>query len=159
MFKELLKSKIPITDTLYLRYDINALIKAEEKNINPFALQFPIPLDYLRVGLDCCFSELGLSDVQCSEVVSQTVKLPWEYLQSKVLEATKQALPPPIIGSKYDGTKPDFKKLRDLFVDIMGRTNEEFLSSTLAEITERWNDYAVFNGYIPPAQTFKQFDD
>ncbi len=160
MFTELLNKKIYITDTLYLRYDIKAFIEAEEKGISPFELTFPLPLDYIRAGLRCCFDELGLSPTQRSEIVSDiTAQLPQEFLQDKVLTATTAALPAPIVGGKTTNEKPDFKKLRSLFVDIMGRTEEEFMYSTLYEITDRWNDYATFMGYKAPTERFVQYDD
>lgn len=160
MFTELLNKKIYITDTLYLRYDIKAFIEAEEKGISPFELTFPLPLDYIRAGLRCCFDELGFSSAQRSEIVSDlTTQLSQEYLQDRVLAATTAALPAPIVGSKPTDEKPDFKKLRNLFLDIMGRSKEEFLYSTLYEITDRWNDYATFMGYKAPTERFVQYDD
>lgn len=160
MFTELLNKKIYITDTLYLRYDIKAFIEAEEKGISPFELTFPLPLDYIRAGLRCCFDELGFSSAQRSEIVSDlTTQLSQEYLQDRVLAATTAALPAPIVGSKPTEEKPDFKKLRSLFIDIMGRTEEEFTYSTLYEITDRWNDYATFMGYKAPTERFVQYDD
>lgn len=160
MFKELLKTKTPITDTLYLRYDIQAFINAEIKGINPFKLRIPIPIEYFRVGLSCCFNEIGLKAPEQAEVISEVIeKLPSDYIQQKILEATSAAFPPPIIGAKSDDKEADFRNLRSLFVDIMRRSEEEFLTSTPAEITERWNNYAVFKGYKKPVETFKQFDD
>ena len=160
MFTELLNKKIYITDTLYLRYDIKAFIEAEEKGISPFELTFPLPLDYIRAGLRCCFDELGADSVKRSEIVAYMIKeLSQEYLQDRVLAATTAALPAPIVGSKQTNEKPDFKKLRSLFVDIMGRTEEEFIYSTLYEITDRWNDYATFMGYKAPTERFVQYDD
>ena len=160
MFTELLNKKIYITDTLYLRYDIKAFIEAEEKSVNPFELTFPLPLGYIRAGLRCCFDELGLSQTQRSEVMADIIStLPQEFLQAKIIEATSEALPAPIVGSKPTNEKPNFKKLRNLFLDIMGRTEEEFLHSTLYEITDRWNDYATFMGYKAPTERFVQYDD
>lgn len=160
MFAELLKKKIYITDTLYLRYDIKAFIKAEQSGIDPFSLTLPVPLAYVRAGLECCFDELKFSQTQRSEVTAGIVStLPQELLQAKILQATSEALPAPIVGSKPTKEKPDFKKLRNLFLDIMRRTEEEFMRSTLYEITDRWNDYAVFMGYKAPAERFVQYDD
>ena len=160
MFTELLNKKIYITDTLYLRYDIKAFIEAEENGISPFELTFPLPLDYIRTGLRCCFDELGADSVKRSEIVAYMIKeLSQEYLQDRVLAATTAALPAPIVGSKPTEEKPDFKKLRSLFIDIMGRTEEEFTYSTLYEITDRWNDYATFMGYKAPTERFVQYDD
>ena len=160
MFTELLNKKIYITDTLYLRYDIKAFIEAEENGISPFELTFPLPLDYIRAGLRCCFDELGADSVKRSEIVAYMIKeLSQEYLQDRVLAATTAALPAPIVGSKPTEEKPDFKKLRSMFIDIMGRTEEEFTYSTLYEITDRWNDYATFMGYKAPTERFVQYDD
>ncbi len=92
MFTELLNKKIYITDTLYLRYDIKAFIEAEEKGISPFELTFPLPLDYIRAGLRCCFDELGADHVKRSEIVAYMIKeLSQEYLQDRVLAATTAA--------------------------------------------------------------------
>lgn len=92
MFTELLNKKIYITDTLYLRYDIKAFIEAEEKGISPFELTFPLPLDYIRAGLRCCFDELGADPVKRSEIVAYMIKeLSQEYLQDRVLAATTAA--------------------------------------------------------------------
>ena len=76
-----------------------------------------------------------------------------------MLPATSAALPAPIVGSRQTNEKPDFKKFRSLLVDIMGRTEEEFIYSTLYEITDRWNDYATFMGYKAPTERFVQYDD
>lgn len=92
MFTELLNKKIYITDTLYLRYDIKAFIEAEEKGISPFELTFPLPLDYIRAGLRCCFDELGADSVKRSEIVAYMIKeLSQEYLQDRVFAATTAA--------------------------------------------------------------------
>ena len=95
MFIELLKSKTPITDTLYLRYDIKSFIDAEIKGIDPFKLRIPMPIEYLRVGLRCCFDEFGLKAPEQAEVVSEIVeKIPWDYIQNKILQAVSELLRP-----------------------------------------------------------------
>ena len=112
------------------------------------------------MGLSCCFNEIGLKAPEQAEVISEVIeRLPSEYIQQKILEATSAAVPPPIIVAKSDDKEADFRNLRSLFVDIMRRSEEEFLTSTPAEITERWNNYAVFKGYKKPVEPFKQFDD
>ena len=46
-----------------------------------------------------------------------------------------------------------------MFVDVMGASRVEFMSSTLREVSERWERYAIAMGYQKPVETFRWFDD
>lgn len=160
MLTNLLKSKTIITDSLYLRYDIKTMISCEQEGVNPFKLSYPPPLAYVKAGFGDCFKELGLDETEQAQVISEIVNsISVQKLSEIVLSATINALPPPIIGSKACGTNPDFTKLKGYFVDIMGRSEEEFFNSTIAEVVKRWDDYAIFNGYKKAPQTFCEFED
>ncbi len=163
MFKEILKSKINITDTLYLRFDINAFINAEASGIDIFNISALVAnprqvINLIKIGLaDCLGSDAHLLSVTANSVIKElgadTLSL---YLQTAILDA----LPEPVIGGDNKTKKgDDISKIYSLFVDIMGRTEEEFLSLTLREVMKRWDNYAVFNGYKKPGIEIKTFDD
>lgn len=163
MFKEILKSKINITDTLYLRFDINAFIKAEIEGINIFDMAEVVlnpqkVIKLLKIGLSDCLEN---DNVLISEAANKTIKMLGAditsvYLQTAILEA----LPEPVIGGNGNNAKGgDISKVYGLFVDVMGRTEEEFLKLTLREVMKRWDNYAVFNGYKKPGIEIKAFDD
>ncbi len=164
MFIELLKQKTPITDTLYLRYDINSFISAELAGINIFDIGgvFDEPkkaVQLLKFGLADCFSSLGISEPSCSNIAAELADIPT--VPNMVAVAIAGALPEPIKGvSDSGGGKPaDMRVLHSRYVDVMGRTDEEFFKSTLREVLDRWDKYAIFHGYKKAPETFRQYDD
>ena len=165
MFEKILKSKINLTDTLYLRFDINAMIKAEQAGIDIFDLSdsfmnYKKAVKLLGIGLAACLAENGIPESKTDELISRLIKkIGVKELTLSMQMAILSALPDPIIGAKPDSKKADFSKLYSLFVDVMGRTEQEFMSLTVREVLRRWDDYAAFNGYKKPDVTFTQYDD
>lgn len=165
MFEKILKSKIHLTDTLYLRFDINAMIKVEQDGIDIFNLadsflNYKKAVKLLGIGLAACLSENSIPESKTDELISRLIKkIGVKELTLSMQMAILSALPDPIIGAKPDSKKADFSKLYGLFVDVMGRTEQEFMSLTVREVLRRWDNYAVFNGYKKPDVTFTQYDD
>lgn len=164
MFTELLKQKTPVTDTLYLRFDINSFISAELAGINIFDINnvFTEPkkaVELLKIGLADCLNSLGISEPLLSEIAAELIALP--DISDIIASAITGALPEPIRGAapSKSGKPADMRVLRSRYVDIMGRSDEEFLSSTLREVLDRWDKYAIFHGYKKAPQTFRQYDD
>lgn len=95
----------------------------------------------------------------------------WEIGQTLLFEdlaTAKDELTAAILGSfpesgeepKDDGGKAyDEGNLRAVYVDIMGRPEAEFWSSTPAEVAYRINKYAESKGLKDPPIKFKKYDD
>ncbi len=165
MFKEILKSKINITDNLYLRFDIKALITAETEGIDIFDLANAIKepkkvFTLLKIGMADCFGNATKNVI--SRVVAKIIENYDADTISLLLQAAiLDALPAPVLGGdgKTDRKNFDISGIYSLFVDVMGRTDEEFMSLTLREVMRRWDSYAIFNGYKKPGIEIKTFDD
>ena len=119
-----------------------------------------------------CFLENGLSDWYNSsahlEGLSEYVNLLMSaegfqlelltYMQTAVL----LALPVRKVGNvhkKETETSGNILSLKTAFVDIMGASEADFMSSTVREASERWERYAEAMGYTKPAQKFSRYDD
>lgn len=63
-----------------------------------------------------------------------------------------------IFGDSISGAKPDMKKLRCLICDIMGKPESFFRRSTLRELLERWQEYAVVKGLAKEPERMEMFD-
>lgn len=148
-----------------MRYDIKAFILAELARINFLNISEVMnnsvqAVKYLKIGLADCFDSLGLSESERSEITSELIKSTDVF--SLMQTATVAALPKPVVGNHSNDSdkKPvDMSKLYGLFVDVMGREEKEFFGLTLREVLERWDNFAVFNGYKKAPQQFKEFDD
>ncbi len=79
------------------------------------------------------------------------------YIQAAIMLALPQA--PIGRKKKSEGDKQDILGLMSMFVDVMGASRAEFMSSTLREASERWERYAIAMGYQKPVETFRRFDD
>lgn len=64
---------------------------------------------------------------------------------------------PELEGKSSEGI--DWFKLRMLICDEMGKSEEFFWSSTLRELTQRWETYAYAKGYAEPPQKMKRLKD
>lgn len=160
MFAELDKAKVSLTERLYLRYDIGAFIKAELAGIDVFGGKVSPAL--VAYGLGACLEELDITDEsQQKEVLSAMIDACGTVtLKQAVADAIALAMPLPIVGSAGKaGGEPDMRQIRFYFCDIMGKSEAEFLKCTIREVLDRWDRYAVFNGYKKAPVPFSYYDD
>lgn len=170
MFIECEKKRLPFIfgeAEMWLRYDNAAFLNIEKTGLDPFdiygaadnpkavrAFLYNGLLDWYsdkpgRAPLNEYINRLMSADDFSSALI--------EYIQIAIM----LALPQPVKGIKQqaNGKRADATALFTLFVDIMHREECEFWNSTLREVHERWERYAVANGMKKPVEEFRQYDD
>lgn len=171
MFTEIDKQVLNFTfgnASMWLRYDIQAFHDIERSGYSPFdiILQSADPKAvrcFLENGLADWYNELEDDENDIDRYVNGLMSA--EGYRTEIIAyiqaAIALALPEVPIGKKKksSGGVQNILGLMSMFVDVMGATKEEFMSSTLREATERWERYAVAMGYQKPAETFRRFDD
>lgn len=162
MFVEALKLSYDFSAVIpgaYLRYSNRALLLAEELGIDALGVN-PEPGSLGRlidVGLSEWAAERGVDAGDYAPLLSSvSVGELWRH----VLAGIAVAMPEPVIGAKpRDDDKADVRQIRNLFCDVMGKSEDEFWSLTLREVFERWDCYAVFMGYKKAPERVEEFDD
>ena len=170
MFVEMKKQRLEFRFgevTMWLRYDIQAFYNIEDSGFSPFDIlsqsRDPAAVRcFLKNGLADWFGTFdGLFDNEfCVNRLMSAEGFQTEliaYIQAAIM----LALPKTAIGNrrKNDTGDSNILGLMSMFVDVMGASREEFMSSTLREATERWERYATAMGYMKPAEKFSRFDD
>lgn len=167
MDKQVLNFKLG-NAAMWFRYDIQAFYNIEKSGYSPFDIlsQSTDPKAvrcFLRNGLADWYSDLEGDYNDIDSYVNGLMSA--EGFQTELLTlmqaAIMLALPRVSVGNKKksDGGAPNILGLMSMFVDVMGASKAEFMSSTIREATERWNRYAVAMGYQKPAEKFSRFDD
>ena len=147
---------------LSLRYTNRAFLSIEKSGYEPF--------DMLKNSADPnavrCFLSAGLAEnmgsVSADYAANKVMMLTShsETIIAMIQAAIILAMPVAHIGAKDKERKSaDAGVIMTYYCDVMGRSEEEFWSSTLREVTSRWERYAVAEGFIKPAEQFAQFDD
>lgn len=139
---------------LHLRYDLSAFLQIEEaghdyKDIFEKKITKATLAVFLQAGLK---EDIGTDRIY--RIISAAPSEVWKHCREAVLLALPQNDPlvipdaEPAAGS--EGI--DWKKLRMLICDEMGKPEEYFWGATLRELTERWSIYAISKGYAKPPQ-------
>ena len=136
---------------LHLRYDLAAFLKIEEAGHDykdVFNRKITKATAFLEAGLR---EDIGTDRIY--KIISAAPSEIWKHCREAVLLALPQNDPLVIPDAEpSSGEGIDWKKLRMLICDEMGKTEEYFWSSTLRELTERWSIYAISKGYAKPPQ-------
>lgn len=154
---------------MWFRYDIQAFYNIEKSGFSPFDIlsQSTDPKAvrcFLRNGLTDWYNDLPECDENDIDKYINGLMSAEGYqteLLAYIQAAIMLALPQAPIGrkKKSEGGKQDILGLMSMFVDVMGASRAEFMSSTLREASERWERYAIAMGYQKPVETFRRFDD
>ena len=169
MFIELEKKsvKIPFGETfLKLRYTNEAFLYIEKKGVSPFDTRVlyesaAAARVFITAGLQDCLEELNAEN-RTEEIVNALMAdnkgdlIP--FIQLAVLNALPLDNQSGEKGKKSDANG-NAGTFMCLYCDIMHRTEEEFWKSTLREISERWERYAVLKGYKEAPLQVQRFDD
>ena len=139
---------------LHLRYDLAAFPKIEEaghdyKDIFEKKITKATLAVFLQAGLK---EDIGTDRIY--RIISAAPSEVWKHCREAVLLALPQndPLTLPDAEPSINSEGLDWKKLRMLICDEMGKTEEYFWGSTLRELTERWTIYAISKGYTKPPQ-------
>lgn len=141
-----------------LRYDMAALLFLEKRGIDLPRIFGEITDDELKA-----FFEAGLGELKsCTEKLFTTIR------RSDILTlcraAVMEALPkddPLRIPKPPSAGAPPFDPQEHLFTlicDVMGKPEDFFWTSTLRELTERWERYAVSKGYAKAPERIQMYD-
>ena len=86
-------------------------------------------------------------------------------IHNKVIDAWVKSIPKAPISEtikkheKPTDTSSYMNTLRCLYCDVLGKSQQEFWLSTTAEIMDRWDRYAVAQGFKEPTIEVEEFDD
>lgn len=144
-----------------LRYDMTAFLRLEERGI-PYTDIFgdritgAVLCEFLRVGGYAS----GVSKPDEPELILH--EMGGAELWRHIREAVRFALPvkdPFVIDVPDEAPgEPDMKQLRGLICDIMHKPEEFFWSSTMRELFERWQAFAVVKGYMKKPERIQMYD-
>lgn len=141
-----------------LRYDMTAFLRLEERGIaytDIFGERTTgkVLCEFLRVGGYTDEPELILHEMGGAEL--------WRHIR----EAVQMALPvkdPLVIDIPDEAPtklgEQDMKQLRGLICDIMRKPEEFFWSSTMRELVERWQAFAVARGFMKKPERMQMYD-
>ena len=138
---------------LHLRYDLAAFPKIEEaghdyKDIFEKKITKATLAAFLEAGL-----RENVDKERIYKMISAAPAEIWKHCREAVLLALPQNDPLTIPDAEpSSGEGLDWKRLRMLICDEMGKPEEIFWGSTLRELTERWTIYAISKGYTKPPQ-------
>ena len=138
---------------LHLRYDLSAFLQLEEaghdyKDIFNRKITKATLAAFLQAGL-----REKVDNERLYKMISAAPSEVWKHCREAVLLALPQNDPLVIPDAEpSSGEGLDWKKLRMLICDEMGKDEAFFWSSTLRELTERWTIYAISKGYTKPPQ-------
>lgn len=140
---------------LHLRYDLSAFLYIENagydyKDIFNRKITKATLAIFLQAGLK---EDIGTDRIY--RIISAVPSEVWKHCREAVLLALPQNDPlviPDAESAAGNSEGLDWKKLRMLICDEMGKDEAFFWSSTLGELTERWTIYAISKGYAKPPQ-------
>lgn len=141
----------------YLRFDISAARRlAEESEIELYDPESWKTTDWFKIftsGLICYFKTNGFmpDEIYTEETDNISKSIIAGMTDGEILENLYSALilslPSAKSQNKTSGnTKIDFKYLRHIFCDVMNGSEDVFYESTIREIDERWDLFAIYKG-------------
>ena len=154
--------------TFWLRYDNRAFLNIEKEGFEPLNIlksegNPKAVRSFLVNGLSDFGKASGYSREEIKDIANalMTAEGFGDVLIATIALAVVNALPVAPIGMKKPDKegKSDITSLMTCFCDIMGKSEEEFWSSTLREVHERWERYGAATGKIKPVEEFREFDD
>lgn len=158
MFGELLPQKYALGyKGVMLRYDMNALLRLEQRSLSYediFAEKITgeALCEFLAAGCE------GLPEAPESILHEMGAMELWRHIRKAVLLALP-VYDPLVIDIPDEPGKPlDMKLLRTLVCDVMRKPEEFFWRSTMRELLERWQDYAVARGFAKKPERMELFD-
>lgn len=149
---------------LWLRFDNRALLSIEKAGFNPFDTRVisdsaSAARIFISEGLRDCTEKLGASE-RMAEITNALMSDNSERITELIQRAILEALPADVFTAKSNGgARGNAGILLSAYCDIMHKPEEEFWSSTLREVTERWERYAILKGYKKAPIQIKRFDD
>lgn len=145
-----------------LRYSLAAFLELEKQGI----IYSDIFFENLPAVVVIAFFKAGLTEKLPEKTVGEIVEcvgveVIWEYCRAAMEKALPKKDPliiPDLSKNAEKNGEFSFVRLRTLIVDIMRKSEEFFWSSTLAELLERWQEYAYAMGYAKPPEKVQMTD-
>lgn len=158
MFTELTKQYYRFEcggSVISLRYDMTAFLRLEERGISyedifRGRITGAVLCEFLKAGGYPGDPELILHGMGGPVL--------WTHLLAAVLLALPVRDPLVIDIPGEDPGEADMKRLRGLICDIMRKPEEFFWSSTMRELVERWQAFAIAKGYMKKPERMQMFD-
>lgn len=83
----------------------------------------------------------------------------WEHCRAAMLISLPQRDPKIVPRARKNEGEFSFVRMRTLICDVMGKPEEFFWDSTLAELLSRWQEYAVAMGYAEEPERIMEYDE
>lgn len=144
-----------------LRYTLGSFLALEKQGLN----YTDVFAERLTAGKIMAFFCAGIAekiDAQRLQKIADAIgfeKL-WEHCAAAVAASLPKPDPSIVRKPRTSNEKEfSFARLRTLICDVMGKSEEFFWSSTLAELIARWQEYAIAMGYAKEPERIMEFDD
>ena len=150
---------------LWFRFDNRAFLNIEKSGLCPFdtrdisenAAKARV---FISEGLSDCLKTLGANERK-DEITNALMSGGSESVTTLIQRAVLEAIPTAgtVETEQNGGAKGNAGTLLSVYCDLMHRPEEEFWTSTLREVTERWERYAVLKGYKKAPIQIRRYDD
>lgn len=138
-----------------LRYDMTAFLRLEERGI----AYTDIFGERTTGKVLCEFLQVGGYTDEPELILHETGgRALWEHIQAAVRLALPVRDPLIVDVPEEHSGEPDMKQLRGLICDIMRKPEEFFWSSTMRELVERWQAFAVARGFMKKPERMQMYD-
>lgn len=168
MFIEIEKKRTEFSfgkTTLWFRFDNRAFLNIEKSGLCPFDTKDILnnaaaARAFISEGLRTCLETLGV-DERKDEIINALMSDGNESITALIQRAVLEAIPTAgtVETEQNGGAKGNAGTLLSVYCDLMHRPEEEFWTSTLREVTERWERYAVLKGYKKAPIQIRRYDD
>ncbi len=144
---------------IYMRYDLNALLEAERGGV---MWDNSLTNDYSGAEL-ALFFRAGIIGEEIKKRAEGIISSLGERV---VCEHCRRALllslpdyDPLVIPKNNGKNEPlSFVRLRACVCDVIGKSEEFFMRSTIGELLERWQEYAIVMGYAEKPERVELYD-
>ena len=140
--------------TITLRYDMAALLRLERRGLS-YGDIFAERITGRELAL---FLEAAGADDPTGILRECGAMRVWEEIRAAVLLALPERDPLSLDFPEETGGAMDYRRLRCLVCDVMRKPEEFFWGSTIRELVERWQDFAVVKGFAKKPERMQMFD-
>lgn len=143
-----------------LRYTLADLLELEKLGIS----YLDVFEDKLAADKILTFFAAGLVGELPDETITKLVdcvgfEAVWEHCRAAMLLSLPKRDPAIVPKPRANSGEFSFIRLRALICDVMGKPEGFFWDSTLAELLERWQEYAVAMGYSEEPERILEYDE
>lgn len=147
---------------LSLRYDMTALLHLEEKGLDIAGIFSPDVTEgevaeYFAAGVEQNIPRDKLNDILSAVGAAQIAAHCREAMIMALPEDDPYIVPQKPAAAQDDG-KSVYVRLHTMVCDVMRKPEEFYWTSTVRELMQRWQDFAIAKGYMKPPERVQMYD-